>query len=54
MSWNFSRLYPEVNMTKMQQWNNFNDSYCCPYLLDPQEELFTTVGTLFMQEVRNA
>ncbi|XP_019869877.2 alpha-N-acetylglucosaminidase isoform X2 [Aethina tumida] len=46
----FKRLYPNVNMIKMNVWNNFNDTYCCPYFLEPTEELFNTIGTLFLQE----
>lgn len=36
----------------MPPWNNFEDKYCCPYLLDPTDPLFNTIGVTFMQEVR--
>lgn len=45
------RIYPDVNMTQMEAWNNFNDTYCCPYFLDPTEELFKTIGKMFIDEV---
>lgn len=38
-------------MTKMQVWNDFNDTYCCPYFLDPTEELFKVIGQMFLDEV---
>ncbi|KAJ8976546.1 hypothetical protein NQ317_011809 [Molorchus minor] len=44
------RIYPNVNMTQMTVWNDFNDTYCCPYFLDPTEELFSTIGKLFIEE----
>ncbi|CAG9765501.1 unnamed protein product [Ceutorhynchus assimilis] len=46
----FKRLYPDTNMTKMSIWNQFPDKYCCPYFIDPTEELFQTVGKLFIEE----
>ncbi|XP_050508396.1 alpha-N-acetylglucosaminidase isoform X2 [Diabrotica virgifera virgifera] len=45
-----TRIYPNVNVTKMETWNSFNDSYCCPYFLDPTEELFKVIGKLFIEE----
>lgn len=47
----FERLFPQANMTKMNTWNRFVDRYCCPYLLDPMDELFHIVGTMFMREM---
>ncbi|KAH1022130.1 hypothetical protein HUJ04_011571 [Dendroctonus ponderosae] len=46
----FKVLYPETNMTKMSLWNSFPDKYCCPYFIDPNEELFQTIGKLFIEE----
>ncbi|XP_018579109.1 alpha-N-acetylglucosaminidase isoform X1 [Anoplophora glabripennis] len=46
----FKSIYPDVNMTKMQVWNSFNDTYCCPYFLDPTEELFKVIGKMFLDE----
>ncbi|VEN63451.1 unnamed protein product [Callosobruchus maculatus] len=47
----FKRIYPEAKMTKMDAWNDFNDTYCCPYLLEPTEALFIRIGEAFMKEV---
>ncbi|XP_060531766.1 alpha-N-acetylglucosaminidase [Cylas formicarius] len=46
----FKRIYPNATMTKMDVWNDFNDTYCCPYFLDPTEDLFKTVGVAFIRE----
>ncbi|XP_044749402.1 alpha-N-acetylglucosaminidase [Coccinella septempunctata] len=46
----FKRLYPKANMVKLGTWNNFNDTYCCPYFLDPTEELFQKIGKMFIQK----
>ncbi|KAJ9597696.1 hypothetical protein L9F63_011450, partial [Diploptera punctata] len=47
----FKRIYPDSPMTLMTKWNNFPDEYCCPYLLEPTDSLFATVGNLFMSEL---
>ncbi|CAH0560993.1 unnamed protein product [Brassicogethes aeneus] len=49
----FKSLYPDTNMTKMEVWNDFNDTYCCPYFLDPTEDLFNKIGTIFLIEQIN-
>ncbi|XP_031845745.1 N-acetyl-alpha-glucosaminidase [Nomia melanderi] len=45
----FKRLFPQANMTKLGVWNHFADKYCCPYLLDPTDPLFRTVGEKFLE-----
>ncbi|XP_020300841.1 alpha-N-acetylglucosaminidase [Pseudomyrmex gracilis] len=45
----FARLFPNVNMTKIEPWNRFEDKYCCPYLLDPTDPLFRTIGEKFLR-----
>lgn len=47
----FKKLFPKTNMIQLEIWNNFNDTYCCPYLLDPTDDLFNTVGRTFLYEV---
>ncbi|XP_047117354.1 alpha-N-acetylglucosaminidase isoform X1 [Schistocerca piceifrons] len=47
----FERLFPDVNMTMMKKWNNFPEEYCCPYLLDPTDTLYQTVGRMFISEL---
>lgn len=47
----FKRLYPDTPMTLMTDWNNFSDKYCCPYLLEPTNPLFRTVGSMFISEL---
>lgn len=45
----FARLFPNAKMTKIDSWNKFEDRFCCPYLLDPMDELFQTVGEMFLR-----
>lgn len=49
----FKRLFPHVKMTTLLPWVNFPSNYCCPYLLDPTESLFQTIGEMFMREMKN-
>ncbi|KAJ3658550.1 hypothetical protein Zmor_010284 [Zophobas morio] len=46
----FKRLYPDANMDMMGAWVGFDDTYCCPYFLDPTETLFNEIGRAFMDE----
>lgn len=39
------RLYPQVNLTVLSEWNDFNGTH----FLDPTEDLFHTIGNLFIQ-----
>lgn len=39
-------------MVELGSWNGFNDTYCCPYFLDPSDDLFNKIGTAFLEEVR--
>ncbi|KAM4691881.1 alpha-N-acetylglucosaminidase [Rhinophrynus dorsalis] len=45
------RVFPKVNVTKLGVWGNFNCTYSCSYLLDPEDPLFQTIGGLFMKEM---
>ncbi|XP_069672357.1 alpha-N-acetylglucosaminidase isoform X2 [Periplaneta americana] len=47
----FKRLYPDASLSLMADWCNFRDEYCCPYLLDPTDPLFRTVGSMFLSEL---
>ncbi|XP_017783201.1 PREDICTED: alpha-N-acetylglucosaminidase isoform X2 [Nicrophorus vespilloides] len=46
----FKRLFPNTTLHALPRWNNFNDTYCCPYLLDPTDSLFKKVGNMIMTE----
>ncbi|KAL1130693.1 hypothetical protein AAG570_011934, partial [Ranatra chinensis] len=48
----FKRIFPDANLTKMSNWNNFEDSYCCPYYLSPVDPLFGKIGSMFLREYR--
>lgn len=46
----FHDLFPDTNMTLMAKWNNFADRFCCPYFIDPTEDIFQTIGKMFIEE----
>ncbi|XP_059478399.1 alpha-N-acetylglucosaminidase isoform X2 [Neocloeon triangulifer] len=46
-----ARVFPSANVTKMTRWNNFQDGFCCPYMLQPDDPLFAKIGALFLKEV---
>lgn len=46
----FSRIFPNASLTLLPKWNSFQDEYCCPYLLSPEDELFKKVGSLFLKQ----
>ena len=46
-----TRVFPRVNVTQMGSWGHFNCSYCCSFLLAPQDPLFPIVGSLFLREL---
>ncbi|XP_011498022.1 PREDICTED: alpha-N-acetylglucosaminidase [Ceratosolen solmsi marchali] len=45
----FIRIFPNAHVINIKQWNNFEDEYCCPYMLDPTDPLFQTVGQDFLK-----
>ncbi|XP_071967830.1 alpha-N-acetylglucosaminidase [Engystomops pustulosus] len=45
------RVFPKVNVTRLGGWANFNCTYSCSYLLDPEDPLFQKIGGLFMTEM---
>ncbi|XP_021938138.1 alpha-N-acetylglucosaminidase isoform X2 [Zootermopsis nevadensis] len=47
----FKRVYPNTSLTLMADWNHFSDEYCCPYLLEPTDPMFKTVGNMFISEL---
>lgn len=44
------RVFPEVNVTKLGSWSNFDCTYSCSYLLDPEDPMFQVIGALFLNE----
>ncbi|XP_013404322.1 alpha-N-acetylglucosaminidase isoform X3 [Lingula anatina] len=48
----FTRVYPNVNCTRLGGWAGFADpKYCCTYLLDPNDPMFVKVGQAFIEEM---
>ncbi|XP_063816091.1 alpha-N-acetylglucosaminidase [Pseudophryne corroboree] len=48
------RVFPKINVTRLGGWSNFNCTYSCSYLLDPEDPLFHKIGGLFMSEIIQA
>lgn len=46
----FRRAYPQATGTNISRWNSFPDEFCCPFLLNPADPLFTVVSRLFLRE----
>ncbi|KAK9787358.1 hypothetical protein WJX73_007278, partial [Symbiochloris irregularis] len=46
------RVLPKANITRLSNWCNFPDSFCCASLLSPLDPAFLEIGTAFVQELR--
>lgn len=47
----FKRIYPNATLTPVQRWNKFPDQFCCPLFIDPTDDLFRHVGSLFLKNI---
>ncbi|XP_043464932.1 alpha-N-acetylglucosaminidase [Leptopilina heterotoma] len=45
-----AKHFPNATMTKMSEWNTFQDRYCCPLMLEPADPLFQILGTDFLRK----
>ncbi|MEE6516461.1 hypothetical protein FKM82_025959 [Ascaphus truei] len=45
------RVFPKVNVTRLNGWSNFNCTYSCSYLLHPEDPMFQVIGGRFMREM---
>ncbi|VDH90347.1 alpha-N-acetylglucosaminidase [Mytilus galloprovincialis] len=46
-----TRLYPAADISRLPNWNGFDDTYCCTYLLDFADPLFKLIGVNFIKEM---
>ncbi|KAI6048371.1 alpha-N-acetylglucosaminidase [Marmota monax] len=46
-----TRVFPQMNVTRLSSWGHFNCSYSCPYLLAPEDPMFPLIGSLFLWEL---
>lgn len=46
----FAELYPNVQFTHVESWNNFPSQFCCPLFVDPTESLFHELGSKFLSK----
>ena len=49
----FKDSYPFAKLLEMPKWNKFSRDYCCPYLLDSNDPLFSVVSRVFLKEYIN-
>ncbi|KAL0829968.1 hypothetical protein ABMA28_003433 [Loxostege sticticalis] len=47
----FKRLYPNTTFHTVDPWNKFSDEYCCGLFVDPCENLFEEIGSMFMRAI---
>lgn len=45
------RVFPKVTVSRLGGWSNFNCTYSCSYLLDPEDPLFQWIGELFLSQM---
>ncbi|XP_077315589.1 alpha-N-acetylglucosaminidase [Lithobates pipiens] len=45
------RVFPKANVTRLGGWSNFNCTYSCSFVLDPEDPLFQMIGGLFMNRL---
>ncbi|XP_076052880.1 N-acetyl-alpha-glucosaminidase isoform X2 [Oratosquilla oratoria] len=48
-----TKLFPDAKVTQLGGWAHFKDpSYCCTFLLSPEDPLFNTIGSMFIREMQ--
>lgn len=45
------RVFPKANVTRLGEWGNFNCTYSCSFVLDPEDPLFQMIGGLFLNKL---
>uniref|UniRef100_A0A2C9K9Q2 Alpha-N-acetylglucosaminidase n=1 Tax=Biomphalaria glabrata TaxID=6526 RepID=A0A2C9K9Q2_BIOGL len=48
-----TRVFPNATVTRLSNWNSFNDTYSGLYLLDFQDPLFLKIGQAFIEAQTN-
>ncbi|KAF0690459.1 Aste57867_18191 [Aphanomyces stellatus] len=43
-------IYKNATMSRSPNWGNFPDQFCCVYMLDPTDPLYTAIGKTFIEE----
>ncbi|XP_037082679.1 alpha-N-acetylglucosaminidase-like isoform X1 [Pollicipes pollicipes] len=49
---NFSRAFPDSNVTMLPSWNSFNESYSHTLFLDPVDPLYMRIGNSLVTELQ--
>lgn len=47
----FKRIFPNATLNHVDRWNKFPNQFCCPLFIDPTDELFERVGTIFLKYI---
>ncbi|RHY35233.1 hypothetical protein DYB32_000292 [Aphanomyces invadans] len=45
-------IYKNATIARSPNWGNFPDEFCCVYMLDPTDPLYTEIGRTFVAEQR--
>ncbi|ETV89522.1 hypothetical protein H257_00774 [Aphanomyces astaci] len=45
-------IYKNATISRSPNWGNFPDEFCCVYMLDPTDPLYTSIGQTFIAEQR--
>ncbi|CAK4077588.1 unnamed protein product [Aphanomyces euteiches] len=43
-------IYKNATISRSPNWGNFPDDFCCVYMLDPTDPLYTAIGKTFIEE----
>eukprot|EP01113_Clastostelium_recurvatum_P033265 TRINITY_DN437_c0_g1_i1.p1 TRINITY_DN437_c0_g1~~TRINITY_DN437_c0_g1_i1.p1 ORF type:complete len:814 (-),score=188.09 TRINITY_DN437_c0_g1_i1:60-2501(-) len=46
-----SRIFPQANVSQLNDWNGFKGNYCCDFFIQPNDPTFLKIGSLFIQEL---
>ncbi|KAF0291923.1 Alpha-N-acetylglucosaminidase [Amphibalanus amphitrite] len=49
---NFTRVFPDSNITQLEPWNDFNETFSSTLFLNPVDPMYEQIGNLFVAEGR--
>ncbi|RWS03804.1 alpha-N-acetylglucosaminidase-like protein, partial [Leptotrombidium deliense] len=47
---NLARVYPSAKITQLSTWSHFNCTYSCTTFLEPEDALFTQIGSALINQ----
>nr|AIG55486.1 secreted protein [Thraustotheca clavata] len=48
-----AKLYPHAKISRSPNWGSFPDDFCCVYMLDPTDPLYTQIGRAFIEQQKH-